>query len=279
MRSLAFILCCLHVANLFAAEVLRVGKDQVNIAVTHDEFRKWRVDERVCVYGSDSPDQKIVCGTVLKTTPKGAIVHLENKSNDVSAGNLIKGADETAAPQPASSRKPAAALLSSLPRSEHARPYRFQVGGGGGITASSPFPFPQFQLTLQYTLKPKFALGVSPIYFSAPSATGLSRISALGSFVTLNYYRSEYFRGMWIQGGAGFAMITASDSSTIPTVASETGLAFGGIATVGWRGYWDIGMNVGIAVGAEYLTSPTFTNYVGSAGFIPLVLLDVGFNF
>src|SRR4051794_7538510 len=83
------------------AEVLRVGRDHQNIAVTHPEPKRWEVDDRICIYHGKT---RVICGNIFKVTPKGAIAKLEASNADVLAGDEVRGAG---------SRRPTALLGTS----------------------------------------------------------------------------------------------------------------------------------------------------------------------
>lgn len=240
------------------AEVLRVGRDRQNIAITHSDARRWVLDDRVCVYHGTS---RVICGVVLKVTPKGAIAKLEQPSNDVLAGDEIRAG---------STRRPTALLQTAEVGGSEGRPSHFDLTGGLSFSYSFFFPMLNFQIAMG----PNFAIGLSPLYFKSTDNTG--SLGAFGGYLNLNYYNSEYFRGLWVSLGGGLLMFSADDG--IDPTQSASAPAF--MATVGWRGYWDLGLNIGVGAGVQYISKPDFTNItVNSAGIQPLLVVDVGFNF
>jgi hypothetical protein len=257
MRLFGSILLATFVASSFGAEVIRVGRDQQSIAVTHSGNRQWKTDDRVCIYHGAT---RVVCGTILKTTPKGAIAKLETPSPDVLAGDEARFGGN---------RRPTA-LLTTHETGSEARVFRANISGG--LSFSYNFFFPM--LDAQFALGPSFAIGVMPLYFRASTAD--SQLGAFGGFVSLNYYGAEYFRGLWGMMGAGAFFFNVDNGFDPPQ--SATSPAF--ILTGGWRGYWDLGLNIGVAAGIQYVNKPTFTNVdIKSAGIQPLLIVDVGFNF
>lgn len=68
------------------AEVKRVGKDNKNIAISHDETRHWQAPDRVCIL---QQAKEIACGVVVKSAAKGAIVRLDRPSFDVLVGDKV----------------------------------------------------------------------------------------------------------------------------------------------------------------------------------------------
>ncbi len=262
-----------------AADVLRVGKDMTNIAVSHDENRTWSPKDRVCVL---QHAREVGCGTVVKTTTKGAIVRLDSPSYDILTGDKVISKFQAAAPayvppaqggirKQASQPAPSAPLMNSVGDSAESEIHSFNLSAGVGAGTSFFYP----TLSAQYAIAPTLAVGITGAFLTAYDASSFSTLMEFGGLLTLNYYSQEYFRGLWVQGGAGVMIFSASGNYPTEGYSSFTGLA-----TVGWRGYWDLGLNIGVGAGFQYTSSPTFTYInVTSAGFQPLLVLDIGFSF
>ena len=253
--------------SLHAAVVLRVGRDMTNIAVTHDESRTWSPRDRVCIL---QRAREVGCGVVVKTTSKGAIVKLDAPNNDIIAGDKVISKFQapvagTQAPPPQQS----APLMNSVADSGESEIHTFNLSGGVGVGTSFFYP----TLSGQVAVSPTLAIGLTGHFFTYTSFP--NTLTAFGGFATLNYYSQEYFRGLWIQGGAGMTYFTVSS-----IYGTESATSITGIATVGWRGYWDLGINIGLGGGFSYTTIPLFTTInVNSAGFQPVLILDVGISF
>lgn len=249
----------------FAAEVLRVGSSQRVVAVSHDT-RRWAMGDRACFYQNN---EEIVCGRVALSTASHAVVKLEEPNALIARGDkarLISLQTETRRVE--SSRKPAA-LIESNEKLE--TPPTYLHNFSGGVTVGSGFYFPL--LHFQRMVTEHIAIGLMPLYSRVSADTG--SISALGGYATINYYGNEFFHGLWFQGGAGVYLLshesaTKDEQATCP--------AF--IATAGWRGYWDLGFNVGLAGGFQYLRDPNFTSVkLSGSNLSPMLLVDIGFNF
>jgi hypothetical protein len=248
------------------AEVLRVGKDSQSIAITHDETRKWTARDRVCVL---QRAREIVCGTVTKVASKGAIVKMDQPNYDVLAGDKViskfQPSGVTAAPVARSS----APLMNSVPDSGESEIHRVNIAAGVSVGTSFFYP----SLNVQFAVAPTIAVGLGGLFFAY--SNDLNSLTAFGGMGNLNYYSQEYFRGLWIQVAGGALMLSASGSGI-----SESATSFLGLATVGWRGYWDLGFNIGVGAGLQYISDPGFLNIVTtSSGFKPLIVLDVGISF
>jgi hypothetical protein len=276
-------------------KVLRIGANQSSIAVSHPDMAPWQPRDRVCVIQLRST---IGCGRVVKSTTKGAIVRLDAPSADVIAGDTVVAESQATSvsesgPGPKStrtskalspksdsfaaenqSRKPSqigskTQLLDSVKKHPESEAYNFNLSAGTSISFSFFYPI----LNFQYSFSPQFAVGVVPMALFA--GTSSASLTGLGGYVTLNYYGQGNFRGLWIQGGAGMVMFNVSGGLS----TSESANTLAAIGTVGWRGYWDLGLNIGVGAGLQYIQNPSFTSItVESAGFLPMVILDVGFN-
>jgi len=242
-----------------AAAVLAIGKSGKSVAVSHDVPRKFQMNDRVCVVQA-SVD--VVCGVVVRVTPKGAIVSLDTAYPNLSVGDPVRPVERP--------RAPAAEILNSVDPGPAGTPKTFNVSGG--VAAGLNYFFPL--LHLQLLVFDKLALGLEPLYMRA-SSDG-AKLSAYGGYGTFNYYGAGHFQGLWIQAGVG--MVAYSTVSVLGTKGEAKSLAF--LGTVGWRGYWEGGLNIGLGAGLQYISDPKFTEVkINSVGALPLVMLDVGVSF
>jgi hypothetical protein len=139
------------------------------------------------------------------------------------------------------------------------------------ILAGLDYIFPNVQY--QQSVSNHFAVGITAMYMSAPIGSG--SLSALGGYLTLNYYSQKSFTGIWAQFGAGYyseSLTLNGNSDSLSTPAA--------IAVVGWRFLWDSGLNFGFGVGAQYLTQAKTANVdLGFSGLLPVISMDLGFAF
>lgn len=139
------------------------------------------------------------------------------------------------------------------------------------VTAGLTYLFP----TLQYQriISDRYALGVMPMYVNTPVGNG--NLSGYGGYVTGSYYALEEFRGLFAQIGLGMYSLTGTlgaDSGSFSSTAFE--------ATVGWRWFWNNGINFGFGIGAQYLMTKTPENVSWDfSGILPSVALDLGYAF
>lgn len=252
-------LLCIAVSSVHCAEVLKVGSSQKVIAIGHLGTRPWEVSDYICIYRGAS---EIGCGSVIKTTTESAIVRMEAQAAPVLIGDEVRAA--------ASGRKPATLLLNTASADQNAKVQNNNLTGG--ISAGASFFFPI--LHYQRALSPSVAVGLMPLYFQYSPQQDLEA-GAFGFFLTGHYYFNQFFRGVWAQVGMGSLFY-----STKNVEVRNKGTAFASLTTVGWRGYWDLGLNIGVAAGAQFVTDPEIPDVdIKYTGIQPIVLVDVGFNF
>jgi hypothetical protein len=112
-----------------------------------------------------------------------------------------------------------------------------------------------------------------PIYISTPISNG--SIKGWGGYLTLNQYSLEPFHGSWIQLGLGMISLkgeVGGVEANFYTPAIE--------GSVGWRWFWESGLNFGFGLGAQYFVAPkTSAINLDYSGFFPSIAFDVGFAF
>lgn len=262
-RALWLLFLNLATHGAFGSEVLRVGASQTIIAISHEKFRKWVMNDPVCIF---LDEREIACGTVVKVTDAAGLVKLGTPSDLIARGQVARlSAKDTYNPQ----RKPSAILMQSVPKDKESSAFYHNLSGGFSVGNGFYFPLLHFQRMIS----PQIALGIMPSYFSV--STGSGTLSAFATAVTANYYGHDFFRGLWIQSGLGVSFL-----STSAAAGEQQATSFLTLLTVGWRGYWDLGFNIGVCAGIQYLNDPNFnTVRLSGAGLQPLALIDVGFNF
>ncbi len=246
------------VGQLFGAEVIAVSSGRRSIAISHESVGKWAVEDRACVIQNETD---VVCGSISKTTAKGAIVKLDIAFEGVSIGDKVR--------KSGSGRHLAAETVETF--NAQFSPRDFDLTTGLGVGFSFFYPMLHFQAGIGK----HFAVGIQPYFYKA--AGGTTNISAIGGMLTANYYFQPYFRGLWLSLGAGITSLSVKDPSA---AIDEKASVPTGVLTVGYRARWAKGWNAGIGGGAQLLSDPKFTSVtLNSAGIQPLLLLDFGINF
>ncbi len=251
-------------AGARAAEVLRVGKDMTSLAVSHDPKRQWGLKDRVCVL---QRAREVVCGAIVKSTAKGAIVRLDSANFDVVVGDKVISKLSGPPLEPTSPK--GTVLLNSVESHSERDPRIFNVTAGANVSTSFFYPAVGFAIALA----PNWSLGLTGLFLTASSAA--VSLTAFGGYATLSFYSQETFSGLWVQGGGGMAYFMATGG-----VPNESAASFLGLATLGWRFNWDAGWNLGVGAGAQYIIEPQFTTIAATAaGLKPILVLDIGFHF
>ncbi len=273
MRSYAHRVCILALclsAHCFASEVLRVGKDAQLIAVTHDPGRTWTANQRVCIL---QRAQEVACGTVLKSTPKGAVVRLDSANQDVMAGDKVVGKAATStgallAPSQKRSQTPNAPATARVRRKRS-----FNVTVGAAMGTYYFYPVAAFN----FAFLPHFSVGFGGSFLTArATGTTIVNLSGIGILGNLAYFSKGHHQGLWIQAGGGLQSFSATGGASGPESASSL-MVF---ATAGWRHQFDFGLNFGAGAGASLIPDPNLQTINASLfGMRPLLIIDAGFAF
>lgn len=247
-------------AGLFAAEVIRVGTDPHLIAASQDVTRQWQVKDRVCVVQNG---KEIDCGTVVKAKEKFFIVKLKDGNSSIGRGDKVipdvRSQKAAALIQP--EVMASTVLTDSLPF------HLLSLSGSLGLGFFYP------SIHFQRIVDPQIAIGVMPSYLSIK--TSQKTLSSVSLLITGNYYPDEFFKGVWVQAGAGVAFMSTKNGTLEQQSASLEVLA-----TLGYRLKTEMGLILGVAGGIQYLHDPNFSGLtLNGVGFKPLVILDAGVNF
>lgn len=258
VKRLLFI-ALLVVANARAAEVLDVGADGKTAAITQSrDTASFRMGEYLCVI-DDEID--IACGPVIKVLAKGAIIRFDFVREAVSSGDKVV----FGAPRVIASKEDAEAAQSEV-LFRRRRIFAFDLSAGALVGASYLFPFFHFQ----GMVTPRISVGIQPLFMSSNATT--PSLGAYGGFLTVNYYTSRYYRGFWFSAGVGGYFFSS------PTSTRRAGVG-AAIAHVGYRVSLYRGLNVGLAVGGQYMERPRTTPTLGFAETQVTGMLDIGFAF
>lgn len=268
------VLFSLMASSGFAAQVLQIGSSQKIVAVSADVNRPWHVDDEVCFSRGVT---KLGCGVVTKAMAKGAIVKLLGSFTKLEKGDTVQLSDlETIGSSKAAARKLSSKepppVISAKETVAKGPTNRFNWDLSIGAGASRNYYFGQGQI--QFGLGNHLSIG--NLFMISDASLGDIGVTTLSALLTLNYYSREPFRGIWVQAGAGPQLYGAQVGGTI-----ESAYTLATLLTVGWRGKFEFpALNVGIGVGAMYITTPK-TNIIGqvTANFQPTILFDLGWNF
>lgn len=297
--------------SIWAAQVTRIGPSELLVGVTHDPNLTWRLNDQACLEPPKDwdPDDKYepVCGWVVVTTLRGAVVKFDEAPDDLEEGRELKLGE---APPPnarmlseAARRETelkhweemipfysllthgSAAMLGeasseSVSMAPRGRTYALGLGFNffrpKGMTVGNVAPGMGMSILpsliyFQTALQEDATMGVGAFY-SSYNDEGIPG-TYLGAQVTYNWYPTRLYHGWWFQFAGGFSTTT----NTFPGQNLKYN-AYHGLATLGWRGGG--ALNWGVAAGGQVVYAPTF---IGQAGgfllFIPTAQLDIAWNF
>ncbi len=223
----------------------------------------WAVDNHLCLY---SDDTRQACGKILKIKKNKAqgvmIVSLFKPPRDLSKGQQIE--------LRTAGRGVASTGIEQIVRRDH--DYTFNVAAA--LAGGHNYFFPE--LLIQVAVMPQLSLGVEPIYVDFKSSNS-SQVKAVGGFLNATYYYTHYaFRGVYFQGGVGYYSLDLKVNNTTEKISPLAGQAL-----VGWRGkaYWSLGMDFGLALGAQYVAADPKVIQTSFKGLLPVIRVDVGFSF
>ncbi|MFM8314549.1 MAG: porin family protein [Deltaproteobacteria bacterium] len=133
MNRLSLLCLFIMASTLQASEVVKISKNKMNMAITHDLGTEWKVGQNICVQGNQ--DSKI-CGKVVKVKKAGAICKMNSALNGIVPGDEVT-ADEANEPivDPMDQEGSASGLEDSpTPKSSKKKSKRkFGLGVRGGV--------------------------------------------------------------------------------------------------------------------------------------------------
>ena len=139
---------------------------------------------------------------------------------------------------------------------------------GLGINYSFPM------LHYQFSFSEHFAIGLTGILMDY-SSVNYSNLKGYGGLISLNYYHTGYFEGLWIEGGAGLYQLSLSNASDIDLRSVQALMGH-----IGWRWKWEEGPSFGFATGAQYLAGLSSSRIaLETNGIFPSLLAEIAFLF
>lgn len=249
-----------------AADVLKVMTDPTEIEVTQSrDTHTFLPKDYLCVWRGD---EEIACGIVKEILPKSAVIKLDFQKRNVKSGDKVYFAGN---------RYPAVAARSDNSIIEmdtsgkyRRRKYPFELSVGYIGSTNYQFPFAHFQGMVATS----WAVGLQSQLATKRIAAGQLKVTS--GILTVNYYGSSYFRGLWLQAGAGMGYLQIDKTAG----GNESGTALVGVGTLGGRFGLFGGVNLGVGVGAQYLSQPsTLSVTLDFPTWQAVGTIDIGINF
>ncbi len=147
---------------------------------------------------------------------------------------------------------------------------KIPVPAHSNLSLGINYIFPQ--LHFEYKMSEHFSLGINSLLVNYQTSIG-NNLKGYGGLLTLNFYSSELFDGIWMQTALGIFQMNASNS-----ISTEQLTLPGGSVLLGWHWKWDSGLNFGLGAGGQYILNAKPSNFdLGFSGFWPAAVLEIGF--
>lgn len=309
---LIVLLLGLHPVAGWSTNILEVRPDSQEIVISHEPDRNWNLLDRVCFFRESI---EVACGEVTFTNPKNAVVTIRkiregltkreskesktesyvelefgrdkvknndrverfvtpSQDDDSEAQSIVEGLVQLrrAASEGRDKLEGKEDLkIENKPATEDLDERYMGHGCMSNISLGLNYIFPAVQY--QQAVTNTVTIGVLPMYLSTP--TGNGALTGLGTYLTMNRYSIEPFHGDWMMLGLGFFKLTGT-ANGVSTDYTSPAL----ILNVGWRWFWDSGINFGFALGFQYMISPKPpSGSLDFSGLLPSIALDIGYAF
>jgi hypothetical protein len=86
MKKIFLLNLFLSYSFLFGAQVVKISKNRINMAVSSDSGAPWEVGQKVCV---QNKQRQTFCGTVIKVRQEGTICKMTSPLNGVVPGDVV----------------------------------------------------------------------------------------------------------------------------------------------------------------------------------------------
>lgn len=253
----------LLVSDLYAAQVVRVLPNQTAFAVTLDSTHTWIPNDVVCVTRGR---QELACGYVVKVGPKGALVRVSSRVGEIAPGDTARMASPTKIKRNPSSVTSSYGVAKTTPNYS-------DINLTAGLLLGSHYLIPAVHFDV--AISDHFSLGVLGGFSNSTDPTTTTSLSMVPIIASVSYFSDYAFSGIWVQLGAGIHLLSAQSPGINESANSLTALG-----TVGYRYHFRNGINIGGAVGGEYISLPQFQsltfNFPNPQA---IILFDLGFNF
>jgi hypothetical protein len=253
------LICGAVYADNNRVQVLSVDEHHKQVDVSYDPKMRWAPNDGLCIFDSN---RSSICGTVTVATKDTLKIEINDGEVRFQRGAWVVLRKLS---------RPLASLNSSelLEQSEERKTHDVALGVATGFN----YFFPTLQL--QQALNKDFSIGIMPLYVNY--STDGSSVTAFGGFATASYYYTHFpFRGFYGQIGAGFYSINATVGSSSESHGQP---AF--LGTLNWRGRasWELGLDIGVSLGLQYVVPVARTLTNDFSGVLPLLMVSLGLPF
>lgn len=240
-------------------QVLSVDQHNKLVTVTYDPKMRWAPRDSLCLF---TQQKTTVCGTI--STASQNELQIQAKDGEI---NFERGAWVTLRRLNRSNASLSSTEL--IEQQTDSKTHDIAIGIATGFNYFFP------TLHLQQAVDKNISIGLMPLFVDYSVDT--SNVTAWGAFATVSYYYTHFpFRGFYGTLGGGFYDIHASVGSS-----SESHTQGAAQATISWRGRasWELGLDIGVSAGVQYVFPVQRTLTTDFSGLLPLLMVSLGYPF
>lgn len=268
MLTRSFLLLSLLIQSSFASTFQSYNSSNRQMTLDEVPSRSLKIQQRICVYKKEG---LVGCGRVNELYANSAILIMDNDVTPPVRTSYVQ-LKAMVASEKANIDKTVPSSTEEVTNTYGSASAR-SVSISAGMNAGLNYYYPS--LHLQVAISRSFSLGLSPMYGSYKNDG--NEVTGYGGYFTIGYYHTHWvFRGLEFEGGIGIFDITAKN----PTIEASTS-AVAGKFTVGWRGrgLWDLGLDLGVAGGLQYIHHSQDVIDVSLKDVVPLLSAYIGYSF
>jgi len=257
---LLFTLAALVASHANAASIIKYDPSRRMIFLREVNTSSVMLEEPVCIYAGTT---LMGCGRVSAISSSAASVSMDEMKMQPYAGTEVSMKSSRRSPSST------ADVSETFNKNQASK----TLGLALGITAGTKYFYPNAHI--QLVVSRDWTVGLMPMF--ANYSANSNSVSGYGGYLTVSYYHTHSaLRGLEFEGGIGYFSIKG-----VAGAIEETGSGLGGKATVGWRGkaLWDLGLDLGVAGGLQYLNIQTATLETSFNGLLPMITAYVGYSF
>ncbi len=236
-------------------------------SVSKDPKRVWEINDRICFRRLGHQGVKIdyrdiiACGQVLDVLDDDFLVHITSRNAGLKAGVSFKAWRPGSMTYQRTAEFAKRTISTSLPDPFNQRVFSL------GLQSLGPY------FHLEQGISQHYSVGVQASYFASNVGTG--SISGFGYHATFSYHYSELFQGPWALLGIGAFLYRGK--ATLNEFKNDSLSAH---FSVGYRFLFFERLSLAASLGGQYIFNHNFPQiYINWGGFIPVVIMQVGYKF
>jgi hypothetical protein len=247
--------------SLFAAEINRIESNGNIVWVGNLLTANLQMNDSVCFYQGNGI---LGCGIVTGFANNSVAVKLTEKKRVMNQGDQVSIRKNI--------RTPATTETVSEKFNDSEKRYTGDAAIGMSAGHNYFYPMAHFQLAVTR----QFSLGIMPVF--ASYSQNDSSVNFYGAFATATYYHSHYaFKGFNFEAGLGYFHLGAKATNIAEETVNPVSLKL----TAGWRGraLWGMPLDLGAAVGGQYVFLDTTPLDVSYKKLLPMLTVFIAYAF